>query len=97
MSRSNKELRERQRTIVYNHYGDMCACCGESQIKFLSVDHIYNDGAKFRKALGRQHALGVWWYKWIIDNDFPDYLQLLCMNCNFGKQRNNGVCPHKEL
>jgi hypothetical protein len=35
--------------------------------------------------------------KWIIDNNFPEYFQVLCHNCNFAKgiKRNNHTCPHE--
>lgn len=35
-------------------------------------------------------------YRWAILNGFPDELQLLCFNCNCGRQRNGGVCPHVD-
>jgi hypothetical protein len=28
-------------------------------------------------------------------NGFPKGFQTLCMNCNWGKYRNGGQCPHK--
>jgi hypothetical protein len=28
-------------------------------------------------------------------NDFPPGFQLLCSNCNHGRARNGGICPHK--
>lgn len=76
--------------IVFDHYGNECACCGESEPIFLSIDHVNNDGAEHRKEIGVGHIL----FRWIIDNDFPKTLQLLCCNCNLGKHRNGGVCPH---
>jgi hypothetical protein len=27
-------------------------------------------------------------------NNYPEGFQILCMNCQFGKRMNNGVCPH---
>jgi hypothetical protein len=32
---------------------------------------------------------------WIVRHDFPDDFQLLCANCNQGKKRGGGTCPHK--
>ena len=34
-------------------------------------------------------------YLWAIQNNFPSIFQVLCFNCNHGKQLNGGVCPHK--
>ena len=79
------------RDKVFNHYGNQCECCGESNILFLSVDHINNDGASHRKEIGRGRI-----NQWLINNNFPPGFQLLCFNCNLGKYRNGGVCPHKS-
>lgn len=78
----------------YQHYGAQCVCCGESREKFLTIDHINNDGAEHRKSIGQG---GSRLYKWLIDNNFPDTFQLLCFNCNCGRYRNGGICPHKML
>lgn len=95
-ARANRErVAERwmiMRLMVMEAYGGaQCACCGESTYAFLTIDHIDEDGAKHRAAIG-QHV-----YRWLIENDFPPGFQVLCMNCNWGKHRNGGVCPHKDL
>lgn len=77
---------------VFKHYGNKCNCCGETELLFLSMDHVNNDGNIFRKKI---HS-GYKTYIWIRRNNYPKDLQLLCMNCNFGKARNGGVCPHKN-
>ncbi len=79
---------------AYKNYGGYkCACCGETELIFLSIDHINNDGAEHRKAIGNStYKL----YKWLKENDYPKGFQILCMNCNWGKKRNKGVCPHKS-
>jgi hypothetical protein len=77
------------RQTVLDHYGSRCACCAESNPLFLTVDHMNNDGAKHRKEVPASKL-----YPWLIANQFPDGFQLLCYNCNCGKQRNGGVCPH---
>lgn len=81
--------------VVFGHYGVSCKCCGETNQKFLSIDHINNDGAKQRKTFGL--CSGVQFYCWIVKQGFPNDLQVLCMNCNCGKRYNGGVCPHQEL
>jgi hypothetical protein len=87
---------QNQRRLVLEHYGEgiiECACCGESNIKFLTLDHVNNDGYLHRKQL---KLTGHKILRWIIKNEFPKGFQVLCMNCNFGKRMNNGICPHKE-
>jgi hypothetical protein len=76
-----------QRSIVLNHYGNKCMCCGESDIHFLEIDHIHNNGCDHRKITGR-HV-----YEWIIKHQFSPDLQLLCANCNRGKSKFS-LCPH---
>ena len=33
-------------------------------------------------------------YIWLKNNNFPEGFQVLCFNCNCGKARNKGICPH---
>lgn len=35
-------------------------------------------------------------YRWLMKNKYPSGFQVLCWNCNMGKQINGGVCPHHE-
>lgn len=88
-----KTRRDENKKMVIEHYGSKCVCCGENNISFLSMDHINNDGREHRKQVGE----GANFYKWILDNNFPqDILQVLCFNCNFSKYLNNGTCVHQQ-
>lgn len=80
------------RNRVFDHYGRQCACCGESEPLFLSVDHVNNDGHLQRRSPGKTSHNNI--YGWLVRNGFPDGFQILCSNCNHGKHRNGGVCPH---
>jgi hypothetical protein len=75
---------------VLAHYGAYCACCGERNRLFLTIDHVNNDGFLHRKTVYSADLP-----RWLIDNNFPKGFQILCYNCNCGKNRNGGVCPHK--
>lgn len=87
---------ETLRKEVFEAYGGfVCACCGETEPLFLSVDHIYNDGNEMRKS-GTHARGGTAFYQWIKRHKFPPGFQILCMNCNTGKHRNGGVCPHQS-
>jgi hypothetical protein len=79
---------------VLSHYGTHCACCGESTFEFLQIDHVNNDGAAHRKAIGRGAGTGT--YNWLKKNGWPKGFQALCANCNFAKSR-YGRCPHQPL
>lgn len=87
-----KRYYRKLQSIVLMHYGNQCACCGENQTMFLTIDHMDNDGAEHRKKIGIGHIF----YRWLIDHDFPNNFQILCNNCNSGKHRNGGICPHES-
>ena len=105
--KTNPIYREKQRMKVrkYNkklkleiltHYSNgvpICVCCNEMEISFLSIDHINNDGNEHRQKLGKA---GTNFYIWLKKNNYPKGFQVLCMNCQFGKKCNNGVCPHQN-
>ena len=83
--RSNRR-RAKLRKIVFDHYGNKCCECGETIAPFLTLDHANNDGNVHRTKLGNRVA-GVALYNEIISSGFPDRFQILCFNCNCGKQR----------
>lgn len=94
-----KEYRAQLRDETFAAYGGyVCACCGETERSFLTIDHINNDGAKFRKnVLGNRGFAGYHTYRWLRANGYPqDGLQVLCMNCQQGKKLNGGICPHQR-
>lgn len=90
---TNKERRRVLKRETIDAYGGKCACCGEAEIAFLCIDHIYNDGAIERRTLGT----GVdRFYRWLRKNSYPtDRYQVLCANCNHAKHF-SGICPHQE-
>lgn len=94
-SQQQKAYRARLKGAAFEAYGGpVCACCGESHIGFLTIDHIDNDGAEHRRQTGgKARKL----YRWLKANDYPGGFQVLCYNCNCGKSNNGGVCPHKEM
>lgn len=90
---ASKVRNRRLKLAAFEHYGGpKCTCCGETQDIFLALDHVDNDGAEQRKRVGS----GVSFYSWLCRMNYPKdlNLQVLCHNCNIGKQI-NGVCPHK--
>lgn len=78
---------------VLEHYGTKCACCEQDGPIFLTVDHIDGNGEKHRKEIKKY---GSGFYRWLIDQNFPCGFQILCYNCNMGRHRNGGICPHKS-
>jgi len=78
---------------VLEHYGNKCACCGETEPVFLTIDHINSDGYKHRAKTGYRITGNALW-KEIVNKGYPNTYQILCWNCNSGRAINNGVCPH---
>jgi len=73
-------------------YGGKCKCCGETEIAFLAIDHVENDGAAHRKEVGKGYAI----YRWLKERGFPQQgFQILCANCNYAKWSQK-VCPHEK-
>ena len=86
----NQLWRRRLKLRVFTMYGNCCACCGETNLFFLDLDHVNNDGRGDR----RKTKCNTKSFSAALKN--PERFQILCSNCNSGKSRNNGVCPHKS-
>jgi hypothetical protein len=90
-----RAARQARRKIVISHYSEgqnICSCCGENEFRFLSIDHMNNDGNRHKRELGTRSSSHLCW--WLIKNEFPIGFQVLCYNCNIAK----GIykeCPHK--
>lgn len=79
----------RLRSSVINAYGGVCACCGEREKDFLTIDHINGGGTKHRKQLhGKVYAQ-------LRRSGFPPGYRVLCWNCNWA-YRLHGNCPHQQ-
>lgn len=65
-----------------------CACCHESHLEFLTIDHIDGGGADHRRKMGSRNI-----YRWLMRNHFPKGFRVLCINCNFSLGK-YGYCPH---
>lgn len=72
-----------------------CACCEDSNLEFLAVDHIDGNGGKHRREL-RSAGRGSNFFLWLKRNKFPKGFRILCHNCNFSIGR-YGYCPHNKL
>jgi hypothetical protein len=86
-----RDWRRKQRQSVLAHYGGRCACCGETEYEFLSIDHIEGGGTQHRRDIGSRGATMM---RWLINNGYPEGFRVLCHNCNqaigfYGK------CPHE--
>jgi hypothetical protein len=76
--------------LAYGGY--RCACCGIEEPLFLTIDHVHNGGARHRRQVG----VASGFYRWLKERSYPAGFQVLCSNCNSGRHRNRGICPHKD-
>lgn len=83
-----REYYARLRVEVIQAYGGRCTCCGETEIRFLCIDHVNDDGNVHRAELGTMNI-----YSWLRHNEWPEGFQVLCANCNMAKK--TGPCPHR--
>jgi hypothetical protein len=94
-SKERRKQHEERKQRIMQAYGDgVCACCKEGILRFLTLDHINNDGIKHREMVGSK------FYKWLEDNNYPSNLGLrvLCYNCNCGRSKSDGYrCPHELI
>lgn len=82
---SSGRSRRKQRRLCIENYGGKCISCKEDNWAFLEFDHINNDGKEHRQNLKGTLV------SWLIRNNFPNTIQLLCCNCNKAK----GLYSHK--
>lgn len=93
-SKRNSKSRGLLKRQALEHYSQgrvECACCGESEPSFLTIDHIDGGGNQHRKSLGR---VASQFYRWLKLNDYPPGYRVLCFNCNIARGI-FGVCPHE--
>lgn len=83
----------RLRLVVLNQYspgGVRCACCGETELMFLAIDHVNGGGHKHNVEVAARGQRFAYWLK---AHGFPPGYQVLCHNCNMAKGF-YGRCPH---
>jgi hypothetical protein len=101
-TRHQRDRRDRMRDACIAAYGGAaCVCCKETEPKFLTLDHTNNNGSAHRRTICEELNLkrigSFAFYRALVKAGFPPGLQVMCFNCNLGRQRNGGICPHKEI
>jgi hypothetical protein len=94
--RKNRKLLKIKVLSYYSKGEPKCACCGEKELDFLSVDHINGGGNKHHKTFELSSTCGGNICRWVKRNNYPPGFRVLCMNCNFAIGA-FGSCPHQRL
>lgn len=85
------------RREAMEHYGGaICACCGETVFRMLTIDHTRRNGAAHRRRLKIEKRGNRTFFYWLRNKKYPPGFRVLCWNCNIASYWNGGVCPHKE-
>lgn len=86
------------RRQVFEKLGVRCYCCGIEDIRFLTIDHIHNDGKLERTnptgtAINSYTVLRRIWQAGCPS----DRYRIACYNCNCARRvTGGGNCPHQE-
>lgn len=93
--RYNNNKNQELKALLVAHYSNntnRCACCGETEVRFLTIDHINGDGSEHRKT--SKCGTGSVFYRWLKREGMPEGYQVLCYNCNNARAW-HGKCPHQ--
>jgi hypothetical protein len=85
-NKASEAYKLRVKMEVLSHYSPSLTCqkCGFPHLKALTIDHINGGGNEHRRKIGVRNSHEF--YKWIVANNYPVDLQVLCMNCQFLKR-----------
>lgn len=88
-----KDARQKIRDEFFIEYGNKCACCGEAERAFLTLEHKNRDGKAHRNAVGHSVQSQL---RDLKQRGWPkDDYEILCFNCNRATWE-QGVCPHRR-
>lgn len=84
-----------RRVEALQAFGGACACCGETRVVMLTIDHIHGGGHQHRQSIPRlkhRPASSQEFYREFREAGYPGHLyQVLCYNCQAAKGP-AGVC-----
>lgn len=97
----HRAYRQKLRLRFFEEYGKICVCCGETELKFLTIHHKDGSGAQHRRELfPNKHPAGScggtkFYAKILKQGEKDPNLETLCFNCNTAIQF-WGACPHQD-
>jgi hypothetical protein len=69
-------------SALFAFYGERCACCGVTERRFLTIDHVNGDGHVERARYGS----GIGWKRRLLrriaGGELDPAYRVLCWNCN---------------
>src|SRR5262245_60132433 len=79
---SRENSRRLKLEVLEAYGGAVYACCGETCVVMLTLDHINQDAAELRRK-ARTCEAGHNFYHRLKKEKFPPGFRVLCMSCNF--------------
>ena len=83
-----RRIRANIKKDILDFLGNKCVRCGFDDKRALQIDHVFGDGYKERKELGRSSIITRKFLNRI--KSMPERYQLLCANCNWIKKHEDG-------
>ena len=80
-----KAYNKKRRQQKLNFFVKRCVCCGETDERYLEIDHVHNDGYKETTKNGSRTSASLKQIK-----EDTSRFQILCSNCNRAKHQNDG-------
>lgn len=94
LSASARSRRRLFLTTLDQYGGQACTCCGEDHPFKLTLDHGDDNGGRHRAEMGNKTDLAAWLRA--AGHPQDRNIKVLCANCNSGRARNGGTCPHRR-
>lgn len=81
---------------VFQILGRECYCCKKSDVRFLTIDHIQNDGQSDRTKYGFWMNSRSFLQHVLAEGCPTDRYRVACCNCNMAREKAGSgvVCPH---
>lgn len=90
-----RQATQRIKREMVDALGGCCACCGEDEIAFLTLDHIGNIVPDNHRRADGSRISGRTLLHEVRKEGFPrDKYRILCWNCNAATSHGR-VCPHE--
>lgn len=88
----NRKFAQELKNAAFVAYGSVCACCDESEQRFLQIDHVGGWGHTHVDSRGIRYS-GVGLYRWLKKHNYPPGFRPLCGSCH-NAVSHFGYCPH---